>query len=849
MVSCDTEQPDRCGDACVNLKSNQNHCGKCNQACKGAQRCVNGQCACPKGNDFCKGACVDLQTDKTNCGACGTQCNATEICKVGKCIPNCATGENACGKICVDLQNNRENCGSCGKKCPTQQHCSSGKCACVAGWSYCASKCVNISYNTENCGSCGKKCAAKEFCVQGTCQLCPPSSPQCGSVCCPKPFTCNKTTNTCLNLQGDINHCGKVNTKCTAGESCCSGTCINIISNAKHCGACGKACASGERCCNGVCTKVDSNAKHCGACGKKCPTGEACCKGACKQLANDPKNCSLCGNTCSSGGCCGGRCVAKVQTGAGPTGYQGVIKAGIEVCDGKDNDCDGFTDEGLTRSCYTGPRGTSCVGLCKAGTETCSAGSWKTCQGMVKPVKEACDGKDNDCNGKIDDGLSCKWVKTFGGTSILSNLKSHIKVDKNGNVYYVESFNKEVIFDKLKVTSTNGGVFITKMDSKGTVLWAKKITGARGKPTIGGLAIDASGNVFVTGNYTTDAVFDTLKVAPKAGTAPTKTCYITKLNTAGRFLWAKSIDGGQCVGVAADSSGNAYVTGTYNNTLLLGTGGNLKSQGSTDVWVARFNSSDGSASWVHSLGGTSTEHARAIVVDNKNRVYITGEYLGSIRLTTGQIPPLTSQGLFDIFLLQMDTSGDVYYARTLGGKNLDQVVDLAVDASQNVYLLGRFRSSFAIPGFLSLVAPTKHVATYIVTLSPTGKHVDSIAGSCTPNAGMSSCDLIPYQIALGSKGIYVTGTINGTVAFGKNQARGPTQDSFLYTRKASSSTNSLQRITGTSSNSVELVFGMAIGPKGIPHLAGYMNAPSIKIGSITATRKGTGGNHFVGQHP
>ena len=75
----------------------------------------------------------------------------------------------------------------------------------------------------------------------------------------------------------------------------------------------------------------------------------------------------------------------------------------IEVCDSKDNDCDGQTDEALTMSCYGGPPKTQGVGQCKPGTLSCSAGSWGSCVGQVMPGSEICDGQDNDCDGQTDE--------------------------------------------------------------------------------------------------------------------------------------------------------------------------------------------------------------------------------------------------------------------------------------------------------------------------------------------------------------------------------------------------------------------------------------------------------------
>jgi len=77
------------------------------------------------------------------------------------------------------------------------------------------------------------------------------------------------------------------------------------------------------------------------------------------------------------------------------------VKVGSdETCDNKDNDCDGNTDEELTRECG------SDVGECQKGVQSCSAGGWLVCEGEIQSSDEICDGQDNNCDNNTDEGFN-----------------------------------------------------------------------------------------------------------------------------------------------------------------------------------------------------------------------------------------------------------------------------------------------------------------------------------------------------------------------------------------------------------------------------------------------------------
>ena len=131
-----------------------------------------------------------------------------------------------------------------------------------------------------------------------------------------------------------------------------------------------------------------------------------------------------------------GLCKAGAQTCAAGTwgACSGEVKPAAEACDNKDNNCDGKADDNLSKTCYSGPKGTQGVGMCKAGVRTCSSGSWGQCAGQVVPGKEACATKDIDCDGSsLDEESWCGLQAYYRYEDSSSSLTVS---DSSGNNYH-----------------------------------------------------------------------------------------------------------------------------------------------------------------------------------------------------------------------------------------------------------------------------------------------------------------------------------------------------------------------------------------------------------------------------
>ena len=293
-----------------------------------------------------------------------------------------------------------------------------------------------------------------------------------------------------------------------------------------------------------------------------------------------------------------------------------------------------------------------------------------------------------------------EWAGNMGGDH---ETKAYsVAVDSQGNVYTVGKFRGAVDFnpsasDYYLASYGDIDVFVQKLDADGNFLWAKKLGGSEADFGFY-ITVDNDGNVYTTGYFS-----DTANFNPGVGTANLTSngyndIFIQKMDTDGNFIWAKSIGGtGGDRGrfISFDGSNNIYVTGYFSDVVDFDPSGavsNLYSQGGLDAFVLKLDL-DGNFIWAKSFGSLSSDKGYSVLTDVSGNVYVEGEFKLTADFDPGNgIFNLTSNGLTDVFILKLNSTGDFQWAKSFGGTSYDRGFDMALDNAGNIYSTGYFKN-------------------------------------------------------------------------------------------------------------------------------------------------------------
>jgi hypothetical protein len=300
----------------------------------------------------------------------------------------------------------------------------------------------------------------------------------------------------------------------------------------------------------------------------------------------------------------------------------------------------------------------------------------------------------------ISNAQTPTWAWANGAGTTNSDNGSSIAIDVNGDIYIAGSFNgAPITFGSTTLTNSgNTDIFIVKYSAAGAVLWATAVGGS-GAESASGIALDAAGNVYITGSFASASLVFGSSTLTNAGSLD---IFIAKFNSSGVAAWAVSAGGTGAEsgnGIAVDGSANIYLTGQFGSPSLSIGSTTLTNGGGNDIFIAKYNSS-GTAVWATSAGGTGTDQGRAVTTDASGNCYVSGKF--NLTATFGSTS-LTNGGLF---VVKFSSAGIAQWAASASatGSQSDGLA-LAEDGSGNVIVTGVFLGATAVFGSTTLTNP------------------------------------------------------------------------------------------------------------------------------------------------
>ena len=335
------------------------------------------------------------------------------------------------------------------------------------------------------------------------------------------------------------------------------------------------------------------------------------------------------------------------------------------------------------------------------------------------------------------------WVRHLNGSSA-ETIVYGMAVDNSGNSYVAGYYDGTLVIGG--TTLTGGGGFLAKYNPQGTVLWARGAGSG-----FNGLACNAAGELVAMGNFSGTQVFGSTTLTSTGFDSS----FLVKYDAQGTPLWARQLEGlsndeGM---VSFDAAGNAYIAADFDGPATFGPITLAGSADGDDVFVAKYSAA-GVPLWAVRqpvASGPGREHAWGLATDAAGNAYLTG---------SSEPPTLPTE---QWFVTQYTPQG------TVGWNHLSSVVpaqtngllDIATDATGNVYVAGVVAGNLSIGGLSLASAGSADANVALLSFTPRGAPRWALSAG-TPTATEGALGL-----ALdGLNNVYVTGILEGNTSLG-----------------------------------------------------------------------------------
>lgn len=373
--------------------------------------------------------------------------------------------------------------------------------------------------------------------------------------------------------------------------------------------------------------------------------------------------------------------------------------------------------------------------------------------------------------------INFAWATQVGGTTQYY-FGTDLVIDQTGNVYTTGPYRGSIDFEpgsavniltsSLYFLGYECNAFITKSDNFGNLVWAKSLSGAS---TGNSLCVDSAGNVYVTGRFSGTVDFDPdTATTYYLSTSGSDDIFICKFNPSGNLIWAKKLgnvsqDNG--LSITTDNNGNLYISG-HNHSPMDYDPGSAVFTPAYNGFTAFVLKLDWAGNFVWAKGFTCNYQiwATSVSVDVSGNVIVAGWFDGTADFDPDPLISNihSSTGMRDIFVVKLNSIGNLIWVNCIGGYNNDEAHSVTTDFLGNVYFIGSFygTADFDPGAAVCNLSSTTLYGICICKFDPTGtltwaKKIDGNSFYITYNMLDIKCD--------NETNIYATGRFAGTTDF------------------------------------------------------------------------------------
>ena len=407
------------------------------------------------------------------------------------------------------------------------------------------------------------------------------------------------------------------------------------------------------------------------------------------------------------------------------------------------------------------------------------------------------------------------WILNFG--SVAKDQATAIAEDHSGDIIAAGIIKDTATFtwrgNSYTMFPWRGDCFLTKQSSGGQLIWLRHI-GGTGSIQVKDLATDAQDNFYITGLFIGAADFNpTSNNFNLISTDPQGDIFVAKYDNWGNFIWAKGIGGtgaDYASSIAVDQDSNIFIAGGFEGTVDFDPGPGIQQvsgNGVQDAFVLELGNA-GNFKAVYHFGSAGVDFCTDLKMDHQGNLLVSGGFQSQVDFNpTSNIDTLTSSGLADAFILKLDSNLSFTWVKKIGGTGVDVILDLEIDDSGKIYLVGAFEGSCDFdPGAGVSQLMANNTDGFILQLSSSGTY-----GWVNKLGGIGDDRVVGVAIDHHYK-VYATGYFSDTVDFDPdpsvlfNLVAQGNYDHYVYQLDTLGAFSWVQQFTGNTTSLANHVF-------------------------------------------